>query len=81
MSGSEKFQKKQADFRQIDIPLPSIQEGLKALSEDRDISVLRREIRGAIEDAFLQCVEPVCICEMILEVFIALKMYLTKNWY
>lgn len=81
MAGSEEFQNKQTDFRQIDIPLPSIREGLKALSEDRDISVLRREIRSAIEDAFLQCVEPVCICEMILEVFIALKMYLTKNWY
>ncbi|HBN55814.1 MAG TPA: hypothetical protein DD414_03480 [Lachnospiraceae bacterium] len=67
-------------FRQIDIPLPDIQEGLKTLSEDRDISRLRKEICSAMEDAFVQCIEPIRICEMILEVFIALKMYLTKNW-
>lgn len=67
-------------FQQADIPLPNIKEGLKTLSEDGDISVLRKEICGAMEDAFKQYGEPVCICEMILEVFIALKMYLTKNW-
>lgn len=80
MGKQEGFQKGQAGFRQVDIPLPNIQEGLKILSEDRDISMLRKEICSAVEDAFAQCIEPVCICEMILEVFIALKMYLTKNW-
>lgn len=60
--------------------MPNIQEGLKILSQDRDVSMLRKEICGAMEDAFVQCGEPVHICEMILEVFIALKMYLTKNW-
>lgn len=80
MADKEELQKGQADFRRMDIPLPNIQEGLKVLSEERDISLLRSEICGAMEDAFLQYIEPVCICEMILEVFIALKMYLTKNW-
>lgn len=80
MADHEEQMKGKADFRQMDIPLPNIQEGLKILSEDRDISRLRREICGAMEDAFTQCIEPVCICGMVLEVFIALKMYLTKNW-
>lgn len=76
----EKTQEKEAGFGQMDIPLPNIQEGLKMLSEDGDISMLRQEICGAMEDAFGQRIEPVLICEMIFEVFIALKMYLTKNW-
>lgn len=80
MTDNKKIKKGQTGFRQMDVPLPSIQEGLKTLSEDRDISVLRKEIFSAMEDAFAQCIEPVCICEMLLEVFIALKMYLTKNW-
>lgn len=80
MADQEEWQKGQNGFGQTDIPLPNIREGLKALSEDRDISVLREEICSAIEDGFMQYMEPVCICEMIFEVFIAMKMYLTKNW-
>lgn len=80
MADREEMRNGQADFCRVDIPLPDIQEGLKILSEERDISLLREEIRRFMDEAFLQCVEPVCICEMILEVFIALKMYLTKNW-
>lgn len=80
MADREEGQKGQNGFGQADIPLPNIREGLKALSEDRDISILREEISSAMEDGFMQCIEPVCICEMIFEVFIALKMYLTKNW-
>lgn len=80
MADREEMRNGQTDFCRVDIPLPDIQEGLKILSEERDISLLREEIRRFMDEAFLQCVEPVCICEMILEVFIALKMYLTKNW-
>lgn len=80
MADRKKTQNGEIAFKQVDIPLPNIQEGLKILSQDRDVSMLRKEICGAMEDAFVQCGEPVHICEMILEVFIALKMYLTKNW-
>lgn len=80
MADRTEFQRGETAFRQVDIPLPNIQEGLKMLSEESNVSMLREEIRGAMEDAFVQCGEPVCICKMILEVFIALKMYLTKNW-
>lgn len=80
MADKEGWQNGPSGFGQMDIPLPNIREGLKVLSEDRDISILREEIWSAMEDGFMQCIEPVCICEMIFEVFIALKMYLTKNW-
>lgn len=80
MADKEEWETGQAGFGPMDIPLPNIREGLKVLSEDRDISVLREEICSAMEDGFMQCIEPICICEMIFEVFIALKMYLTKNW-
>lgn len=80
MGSKKEMLKEEISFKQEDIQLPDIQNGLKILLEDRDISILRKEICNAMEDAFLCCVEPIRICEMILEVFIALKMYLTKNW-
>lgn len=80
MSGEQEIRRKEAEFRQIAIQLPNIQDGLEMLSENRNVSILQKEICCAAEDAFMRGGEPICICEMILEVFIALKMYLTKNW-
>ncbi|MDO4339683.1 MAG: response regulator [Eubacteriales bacterium] len=76
----ERLLRDSMEFGQTEPVQPELEEGLRILSEEGDISALQSEIYKAIRDAFDKREEPVRICGMILDVFIALKMYLTKYW-
>lgn len=67
-------------FGEIRSQMPDLREGLRVLSEDGNVSVLQKEIYRTLEDAFARRGEPVKICNMLLDVFTTVKMYLTEYW-
>lgn len=67
-------------FGQMEFLLPDLGEGLSMLSEDGSIQVFCEGIYQMMDDAFACYGEPVKICGMILDIFIGLKIYLTKCW-
>ena len=64
----------------MEFSLPDLGEGLNMLSEDGSIQALRDVIYQMMDNAFACHGEPLKICGMILDIFIGLKIYLTKYW-
>lgn len=67
-------------FSDLDLQLPEIKEAMNLLAEEGEITLLAEEILKEVENAFERQAEPLAICQMLLDVFIALKIYLTKYW-
>lgn len=64
----------------MEFSLPDLGEGLSMLSDEGNIQVIRDVIYQVMDDAFACYGEPLKICGMILDIFIGLKIYLTKYW-
>lgn len=79
-NNTDKVLKDIREFGRLELTPPDLGEGMNVLSEEGDISMIQTEIHRVIGHAFGQNGEPVQICNMILDMFIALKMYLTKYW-
>lgn len=77
---SERKRLEKEGFGQMELSLPDLNEGLHRLSEDGNIKVLQDVIYQVMDDAFACHGEPLKICGMILDIFIGLKIYLTKYW-
>lgn len=71
----------ESQFLNSDLQPPELKEAMNLLSEDGDISFLKDEILKEVEDAFERNVRPQAICQMLLDVFITLKIYLTECWH
>lgn len=67
-------------FSNSELQPPKLQEAMKLLEEDGDMSLLKEEVLGEVERAFDRHAEPLAVCKMLLDVFITLKIYLTKCW-
>lgn len=79
-SESERKCLEKEGFGQMEFSLPDLGEGLNMLSEDGSIQALRDVIYQMMDNAFACHGEPLKICGMILDIFIGLKIYLTKYW-
>lgn len=67
-------------FRKMELKPPELKEGMNLLEEEGDASLLRKDLKKEVLDAFENQEEPLAICQMLLDVFITLKIYLTKSW-
>lgn len=67
-------------FLNLELQPPELKEAMNVLSEEGDISLLAETILGEVERAFERHVQPRAICQMVLDVFITLKIYLTECW-
>lgn len=67
-------------FLELELQPPELKDAMNLLSEDGDISLLKEEILRETESAFERRAKPLAVCRMIMDVFITLKIYLTKCW-
>lgn len=71
---------RETSFLNLELQPPDLKEAMNLLSEDGEGSLLVEEIVGEVERAFERHAEPLAVCQMLLDVFITLKIYLTKCW-
>lgn len=71
---------REISFLKVELQPPELKEAMNLLSETGETAVLVEEILREVEGAFDRQVEPLAICQMLLDVFITLKIYLTKCW-
>lgn len=67
-------------FLKTELKAPELKEALNLLSEEGDITQLAEDILGEVQAAFDRQAEPLAVCRMVLDIFITLKIYLTKYW-
>lgn len=67
-------------FLNLELQPPELKDAMNLLSEEGEVSLLVEDIIGEVENAFARHAEPLAVCQMLLDVFITLKIYLTKCW-
>lgn len=68
------------DFPTNKLQIPDLNDALNILSEEGEISGLETIIQQEVRKAFEQQIAPTTICQMVFDIFITLKIYLTKCW-
>lgn len=74
------FDEKEVVLDQTDILPPDLKEGLNLLSEEGNISDLKKVISETVICAKQKNAEPVKVCNMLMDVLITLKTYLARYW-
>ena len=62
-----------------ELPIPDLHEAIDYLAQEGDVSRIELLMRKALDRAFEEKKTVIDICSMIFDIFISLKIYLTKS--